>query len=84
MILACGATVIEEIKQLIEKYNTKADRLNGSMNTVKTSELYADHREEWLWYLKGQQQSLKDAAIDLQVLLLKKQIESGQCCVFNM
>ena len=69
--------MIEEIKQLIASYNAKADMLNKSIDIVGSSELYADQREEWRWYLKGQQQVLREAALDLQVILIKKQIESS-------
>lgn len=68
--------MIEEIERLIASYNTKADELNNSIGVVETHDLYADQRKEWRWYLKGQQQSLRDVALELRVLLIKKQIES--------
>lgn len=67
--------MIEEIEQLIVRYNAKADELDKSIETVEKYDLYADQREEWRWYLKGQQLAMRNAALDLQVILLKKQIE---------
>jgi hypothetical protein len=72
----CGLIVIKEIEQLIVRYNAIAEDLDKSIEVVENYDLYADQRQEWRWYLKGQQQSLRDVALELRVLLIKKQIES--------
>lgn len=77
MTLDCGSTMIEDIEQLIARYSAMSDALDESIKTVNTSDLYADQREEWVWYLKGRQQTLKEVALSLQYLLIKKKIESN-------
>lgn len=72
----CGLIVIKEIEQLIVRYNAIAEDLDKSIEVVENYDLYADQRQEWRWYLKGQHQSLRDVALELRVLLIKKQIES--------
>lgn len=68
----------EDIEQLIKRYNTKAALLSESIETVTTSELYSKERNEWEWYLKGQQHTLQTIALELQTLLLQKKIESAE------
>lgn len=68
----------EEIEQLIARYNTKAEQLSDSIETVTTSDIYSKERKEWEWYLKGQQHTLQTIALELQTLLLKKKIESAE------
>jgi hypothetical protein len=70
--------MIEEIEQLIARYSAMSDALDDSIKTVNTSDLYADQREEWRWYLKGQQQALRNTALDLRVILLKKKVETNE------
>lgn len=70
--------MIEEIEQLINRYNTKAEQLSDSIETVTTSDIYSKERKEWEWYLKGQQHTLQTIALELQTLLLKKKIESAE------
>jgi hypothetical protein len=62
------------ITELIEKYNKHADALDESIKIVTEYDLYANKREEWEWYLKGQQRILRDVAIDLQAAQLLEQI----------
>ncbi len=70
--------MIKDIELLINRYNTKAEKLNDSIDTATTSELYSKESKEWEWYLKGQQHTLQTIALELQTLLLKKKIEDNE------
>ncbi len=68
----------DKIEQLIARYNTKAEQLSNSIETVTTSEIYSKERDKWEWYLKGQQHTLQTIALELQTLLLTKKIEDNE------